>query len=528
MKIQRTSLLLALLLLGLATLGGSAATAQTELFFATGVDSTGRALAQSNADGHVLIESLEYPRGLWLHLVDETGDALAGLQVEYQGQPDSLVAIRCVDPGGGVRETLVWTRPEGDPLRLTMKPREPTDLPAGLIPVDWQIDPTAVSLEPVVETQLESWEAIEAFLRAHWQGQAGRVAVQFNDSTSTSLAVKLDHPKAIDTLVAHLQQTHQPAAVALGETTTLYLQIFEGGFALQGGVILYIPLFFEDLELERSVRLALGRPQGPITRYDVAFLTSLRAGGYRIHPSLAEFKYFVALQLLQLGNNKLVDLTPLAHLTNLTDLHLGWNQIVDLTPLAHLTNLTKLDLSYNQIADLTPLASLTNLWWLELHHNQITDVTPLAHLTNLIELDLGNNKLVDLTSLAGLNNLQTLVVWGNQITDLTPLAHLNNLTELYLDRNQITDLTPLAHLNNLEVLIMRNNQIVDLTPLAHLNNLTKLYLGGNQIEDLSPLVANPGLSEGDVVDLRGNPLRDKALTEQIPALRARGVDVIYY
>ena len=108
---------------------------------------------------------------------------------------------------------------------------------------------------------------------------------------------------------------------------------------------------------------------------------------------------------------------------------------------------------------------------------------PLAHLTNLIELDLGGNH-VDLTPLAGLNNLQTLVLWGNQITDLTLLAHLNNLTEL--------------------------------------------YLGGNQIEDLSPLVANPGLSEGDVVDLRGNPLRDKALTEQIPALRARGVEVIYY
>ena len=480
---MRTAILRLGILLTLAALGTSTATAQTELFFATGVDSTGWAQAQSNADGHVLIESPQYPRGLWLHLADEAGDALAGIQVEYQGRPDSLVAIRCVDSVGRVRETLVWTRPEGDPLFLTLKPRETADLPAGLVPIDWQIDPTAVSLEPVVETQLESWEAIEAFLRAHWQGQAGRVAVQFNGSTSTSLAVKLDHLKVIETLVVHLQQTQQLAAVALGETTTLYLQIFEGGFALQGGVILYIPLFFEDLELERSVRMALGRPQGPITRYDVAFLTSLRAGGYRFHPSLAEFKYFVALQLLQLGNNQLVDLTPLAHLTNLTDLHLGSNQLVDLTPLAHLTNLTKLDLSYNQIADLTPLASLTNLWWLELHHNQIADVTPLAHLTNLIELDLGGNH-VDLTSLAGLNNLQTLVLWGNQITDLTLLSHLNNLTEL--------------------------------------------YLGGNQIEDLSPLVANPGLSEGDVVDLRGNPLRDKALTEQIPALRARGVEVIYY
>ena len=91
MKTQRTALFLALLFPGLVALGTSAAIAQTELFFATGVDSTGWAQAQSNADGHVLIESPQYPRGLWLHLVNEAGDALAGLQVEYQGRPDSLV-----------------------------------------------------------------------------------------------------------------------------------------------------------------------------------------------------------------------------------------------------------------------------------------------------------------------------------------------------------------------------------------------------------------------------------------------------
>ena len=142
MKTQRTALLFALLLLGIAAIGTSAATAQTELFFATGVDSTGWAQAQSNADGHVLIESPQYPRGLWLHLVDEARQALADIRVEYQGRPDSLVAIRCVDPTGDVRETLVWTRPEGEPLRLTLKPQEAVDLPAGLVPLTGKSIPT--------------------------------------------------------------------------------------------------------------------------------------------------------------------------------------------------------------------------------------------------------------------------------------------------------------------------------------------------------------------------------------------------
>ena len=85
-------------------------------------------------DGHVLVESPQYPRGLWLHLVDEAGDALAGIRVEYQGRPDSLVAIRCVDPVGGVRETLVWTRPDGILLRLILKSKEATNCQRGWYP----------------------------------------------------------------------------------------------------------------------------------------------------------------------------------------------------------------------------------------------------------------------------------------------------------------------------------------------------------------------------------------------------------
>ena len=108
----------------------STATDPPGAFFA-GVDSTGRAQAQSNADGYVLIESPEYPRGLWLRLVDSSGLALAGLQVDYRGLPDSLVALHCVDPAGKVRETLLWSRPSGNALPLTLKAREPDEkLPA--------------------------------------------------------------------------------------------------------------------------------------------------------------------------------------------------------------------------------------------------------------------------------------------------------------------------------------------------------------------------------------------------------------
>ncbi|MCY3787780.1 MAG: leucine-rich repeat protein [Gemmatimonadetes bacterium] len=475
---MRVAILRSGILLALTALGTSAATAQTELFFATGVDSTGRALAQSNADGHVLIESPQYPRGLWLHLVNEAGDALAGIRVEYQGRPDSLVAIHCVDPAGGVQETLIWTRPEGDPLRLTLKPKEASDLPVGLIPIDWQIDPSLEALlVPVAETWLIGWEAVAAFLRKRWQDERGRVAVQLD--ASTNLAIELHHPEAIEILLDHLQQTHQLTAASLAEETGLRLQIYKGPLSLLEGLVLSTPLF-RDSNLEAAVRQIVGRPQGRLTPKDVASLTVLFATHSTIH-SLVGLEHFAALQRLELDNNRIADLTPLASLTNLQTLVLRNNQIANVSPLAQSTTLQVLMLTSNQrIADVSPLASLTNLRWLCLTENQVADVSPLASLTNLERLWLTLNQITDVSPLASLTNLKTLVLGQNQVADISPLASLINLRELYMDYNQIVDLTPLASLTNLEILW-----------------------------------------------LQGNPLSDQALNEQIPALQARGVRVRY-
>ena len=356
------------MLLTLAALGVPAA-AQTELFFAAGVDSTGWAQARSNADGHVLIESPQYQRGLWLHWVNDAGDALAGLQVEYQERPDSLVVIRCVDPVGAMRETLIWTRPEGDALRLTLKPKEAGDLPAGLSSIDWQIDPSVEDLlEPVVEIRLIGWEAVASFLKARWQSRAGRVAVQLNART---LAIEVDYLEDVETLLAHLQQAQQPAYAALGVTNPLAMQIFAGNLGLKEGVILRVS-WFDDPNLESAVREALGRPQGPLTPEDFATLTHLRANQKDIR-SLAGIEYFAILLKLELYNNRIVDLTPISQLKNLNVLWLYDNEIVDLTPLNQLKNLNALYLHNNEIVDLTPLNQLKNLNTLWLDDNPLSD-----------------------------------------------------------------------------------------------------------------------------------------------------------
>ena len=502
---------------------GVPAAAQTESFFAAGVDSTGWAQAQSNADGHVLIESLQYPRGLWLHLVDDAGDALAGLQVEYQEQPDRLVAIRCVDPVGAMRETLIWTRLEADALRLTLKPKEEGDLPAGLSSIDWQIDPSVESmLDPVEETRLVGWEAVTAFLRERWQGQAGRVAVQFNART---LAIEVEPPEGIETLVAHLQQAQQPADAALGEINLLKMQVFAGNLGLQEGVILYVPLLY-DPNLESVVREVLRRPQGRLTSERLPHLTYLQANSKGIR-SLAGIENFAILSWLELSDNLITDLTPISQLKYLQYLYLSGNQIgdADLTPISQLNSLEYLDLRGNRIADLTPISQLKYLKRLGLSGNRIADLTPISQLKHLYALVLSDSRIADLTPISQLKHLRGLWLSGSQIDDddLTLISQLH-LNDLDLRGNRIVDLTLISEIKYLKRLFLSDNRIEDISPLAKLNNLRDLRLSTNRIEDISPLVELSNLRDLSLTD---NPLSDQARTEHIPALRARGVSVRY-
>ncbi len=83
-----------------------------------------------------------------------------------------------------------------------------------------------------------------------------------------------------------------------------------------------------------------------------------------------------------------------------------------------------------------------------------------------------------------------------------------------------SDLVGLSSLNAVE----RN--ITDLTGLEHCTSLTELSLRNNQISDIEPLVNNTGLSQGDNIDLRNNPLSTTSVDVYIPELVARGVEVL--
>lgn len=173
-------------------------------------------------------------------------------------------------------------------------------------------------------------------------------------------------------------------------------------------------------------------------------------------------------------------------------------------------------------------SDLVGLTVLDASGRNIANVTGLDYCTNLLSLHLANNEIGNISPLSNLTSLTSLWLDWNQISDISPLENLTNLTVLGVGaNNQISDISPLSNLTSLTHLHLATNQISDISPLSNLTSLTYLNLYANQISDVFPLVDNEGLSAGDLIELRFNPLSCEAYSILIPLLEGRGVVVLY-
>ena len=138
-------------------------------------------------------------------------------------------------------------------------------------------------------------------------------------------------------------------------------------------------------------------------------------------------------------------LSVLEGLTQLKELDLWDNDIEDLTPLATLTGLRELWLPYNLISDLTPLAGLDKLVQLHVYGNQITSLEPLRGMTGLNQLNLRGNPLEPGT-LACLRKCKRL-----GMLDLSNTG-LGDVSGLEFCRTHVLDLQNNPNLTGLEVI----------------------------------------------------------------------------
>ena len=282
------------------------------------------------------------------------------------------------------------------------------------------------------------------------------------------------------------------------------------------------------------------------------------------------------------GNNEVSDVSPIANAPGLRDLGVGGTDVTleDVAALPYFRDLQWLDASGLGIEDLSPLSGMTGPEYLGLSGNEITDVSPLAGLTGLRTLDLDANSVSDVGPLAKQSlwrveggslflygnpldetsveeHVPLLQSWGVRVGYSFPLpdevhipdqalrslvaealanaflgvdspitaGNMGRLTGLSGQGAGVADLTGLDAAAALSFLYMGSNAIVDLEPLGDLGGLSGLDLASNSVVDITPLVDNAAFGEGDWLNLSGNPLRDLALNEHVPALIERGVEV---
>ena len=226
--------------------------------------------------------------------------------------------------------------------------------------------------------------------------------------------------------------------------------------------------------------------------------------------SLSGFEALTNLTYLDVSQNILTDITPLAGLTALEVLSIHQSAVVDLTALQNLTALRQLDLSFNSIEDVTPLTGLTALQELNLSNNQISNIRIIGKLTGLKTLDLSHNKITTASYLSTCVSLQELKITNNTISNITSFSSLVNLEELDISNNAITKLPSWPANCSLTTLTAAYNKITNITPLAGLENLNTVNLDYNprlsNVKDLANCVKLVSLSVygtavKDVVDL---------------------------
>ncbi len=279
-----------------------------------------------------------------------------------------------------------------------------------------------------------------------------------------------------------------------------------------------------DTNLEAAIREKLGQPTGDLTPDVLEKLTELHVSRKEI-TSLRGLEACKNLEVLHLSQNNVSDLSPLQSLATLRHLDCTSNQIDDLQPIAGLVDLEYLVLQENDIGDITPLRNLRKLRVLYLCANPIEDISVIGALHDLQRLFLMRCQVSSITPLEGLLNLEGLALGMNPIEDVAPLARLTKLKVLNLIGTQLDSLEVLSGLVRLTSLNIGHNSICDLTPIAGMKELGSLLCTHNEITDLSPLIEGTGLGKDDWLYVKNNPLSPECLNEQIPALKARGVNV---
>ena len=137
------------------------------------------------------------------------------------------------------------------------------------------------------------------------------------------------------------------------------------------------------------------------------------------------------------------------------------------------TSLIRLDLSNNQLTSIDPIAALPNLKWLSIAKNNIKCIKALQSLSALEVLNASHNELEGKVSVGRIAELRALVLSNNKIQTVGGLEKLRKLDTLILSHNNISSLGGwVAGATSLQKLSVSHNPLNVEAATAGLKNLT--------------------------------------------------------
>ncbi|MBQ6348239.1 MAG: protein kinase [Clostridia bacterium] len=288
------------------------------------------------------------------------------------------------------------------------------------------------------------------------------------------------------------------------------------------------PYAFREPLIEQAVRLALDKPEGPLTAGDLESVTALHIFGRQVYDDDGQFwflgenvfPYDAAMNARGLWreNGGIACLDDLKALPNLRTLSLYRQRISDISALRG-TKLQALGIGYNPVTDLSPLQGNPNLTSLNVSGLDLSDTGVLATLPHLRALSIAGTGVQTLAGLSGLP-LEELNLVDVPFRDDASLEALKGLKALTVSKLWPSLVPHLAALE-LETLEVTHAQGVSPRDLEALTGLKRLSYRTEQPVYLStePL-RFPRL---EVLELKGVSMNSLSCLCALSSLRTLGI-----
>lgn len=207
------------------------------------------------------------------------------------------------------------------------------------------------------------------------------------------------------------------------------------------------------------------------------------------------------LKNLILSDCGLSTIAPLGNLKSLEVLDLSENFINDLSPLNSCKGLKELNLFDNAITDTAQLSANTELVILNLASNSLESVNGLKSCTKLEELYLSNNSLESLACIASMPKLRILEASKNKLLRVDEISSCPDLERVDLSENVLESIAGMEKLSKLVYLNINYNDVKEIPDFPDDSCLQQIYAAHNFLEDLEGL---QNLSQLNYVDMDYN------------------------